>query len=281
MLAKKPIVTFGADPEFFVRERSTGTTIPSCGLFGGEKGNPTILSNKGGYLEDGVTIEFNVAPSASLTQVRADLRELIGLWHQRFPQHELVGEPACQFDAAELKKHRTAMEIGCSADLSAWGVRRTPQVSDFGEVRFAGGHIHIGMDPWPEEYSKEFLIRWLDLFAYVPSLKFVKPDRFPYYGKPGLYRSTSYGVEYRTPDNTWVLNDKAFEIPKQVELMVGALLESHRDPLDIQQRFAGMLHSETAAEYLREPADPHECSPEAYPPRWRNMRQNLAYCVAY
>jgi hypothetical protein len=281
MLAKKPTVTFGADPEFFVQERATKTIIPACGLFGGEKGNPVILSKKGGYLEDGVTIEFNVAPSPTVVQVRTDLIELMALWHQRFPQHELVGTAAAEFGEGILKKHRQAMEIGCAADMSAWGVRRTPQVSDFGDVRFAGGHVHIGLDPWPEEFSKEFLVKWLDIFAFIPCVQSANELRFQYYGKPGLYRVTDYGVEYRTPDNGWVTGDKQFAVVSNIERVTHLLLNSERDMGDIQNRFAIIQEHESVGEFIKEPQDPHDCHPFQYPNRWRDIGKHMKYCVAY
>lgn len=207
----KPKVTFGADPEFFVRERATGTIIPACGLFGGDKGSPIILSGDGGYLEDGVTIEINVAPQGTISVLRERILGLKSLWEQRFPGFELVTEASTDFTRATLRKHPQAMAIGCNADLCAWGIRRAPQISDFGTRRFAGGHIHVGLDPWPQGIDPAFVIRWLDVFALFPTLRenTVSVERFEHYGRPGLYRTTSYGVEWRSPDPYWVANRSA------------------------------------------------------------------------
>lgn len=214
-------ITYGADPEFFVREKSTGTIIPACGLFGGDKGAPILLSGEGGYLEDGVTIEINVAPKSTVAELTKSILGLKALWEQRFPQHTLVCSAAAQFAKAELRKHRKAMEIGCNADMCAWGIRRAPQIRDFGLSRFAGGHIHVGMDPWPEEFPKEFLIRWLDVFAL--SARYSDPSRFEHYGRPGLWRETTYGVEWRSPDPEWIMSGKvAIHTEKAVTALIGA-----------------------------------------------------------
>lgn len=235
-------VTYGADPEFFVVERDTLTVIPACGLFGGEKGNPVLLSEKGGYLEDGVTIEFNVSPSATIAGVRADLLGLIDLWHKRFPKHKLIDGGMVEFNPISLRKLRGAMEIGCAADLSAWGTRRSPQISDLGGMRFAGGHIHIGMDPWPEVYEKPWLIKYLDLMAYLPNARYANPTRYKVYGLPGLYRSTGYGVEYRSPENTWVYDQaNGKQVGAAVEKAVSNLLSSKLDPKVIKERFRATL----------------------------------------
>lgn len=217
-------VTYGADPEFFVKEKATGAIIPGCGLFGGDKGAPIILSSMGGYLEDGVAIEFNVAPAPTIEEVRSRLLNLISMWEQRFPQHTLVDSPVAEFDKKILRLHRKAMEIGCNADLCAWGFRKAPQIRDMGTQRFTGGHIHVGIDPWPKGLDKAFFVRWLDAFAYIPNWTAANPDRFRFYGRPGLYRDTSYGVEYRTPDPTWVFNTRV-QLATAVEKAVSLLLK--------------------------------------------------------
>lgn len=217
-------VTFGADPEFFVKERATGTIIPACGLFGGSKGSPVILNSSGGYLEDGVTIEINCIPAATIAELTTRILALKALWEQRFPQHELVVQSSAEFPRRELRKHRQAMQIGCNADLCAWGIRRIPQISDFGNMRFAGGHIHVGLYPWPENLEKELLIKWLDVFALLPCIDVSSRYRFEHYGRPGLYRETDYGVEWRSPDPAWVIGNS--NVATLAESSVTALLAS-------------------------------------------------------
>lgn len=217
-----PKVTYGADPEFFVQERATGTIIPACGLFGGDKGAPILLSSMGGYLEDGVAIEFNVAPADNIEEVRQRLLNLVSMWEQRFPQHKLVSSPYADFDKKTLRTHKKAMEIGCTADLCAWGLRRAPQIREMAATRYAGGHIHVGIDPWPDGLEKAFVIRWLDAFAWTTNLADVNEERFKFYGRPGLYRDTHYGVEYRSPDPTWVFEKGP--IAAAVEKSIGNLM---------------------------------------------------------
>lgn len=239
----KPKVTFGADPEFFVRERATGTIIPACGLFGGAKGSPIILSVDGGYLEDGVTIEINVAPQNNVQTLRERILGLKRLWEQRFPGFELVTEAHATFTRAALRRHPQAMAIGCDADLSAWGIRRAPQISDFGTVRFAGGHIHFGLDPWPQGIDPAFVIRWLDVFALFPTLRenAVSIERFEHYGRPGLYRTTPYGVEWRSPDPYWV-DDRspiAGFAQRAIEGLVRGITTNQARMLERFDRFVG------------------------------------------
>lgn len=258
-------ITYGADPEFFVRERATQTIIPACGLFGGEKGNPVLLSNLGGYLEDGVTIELNVAPAPDLQTVQSRLLELKRLWEQRFPQHELVCTPSAQFDKKVLRPHRSAMEIGCNADQCAWGVRRAPQISDFGTTRFAGGHIHIGIDPWPEGLKKEFLVRWLDIFALMPTIQSSSTDRFEHYGRPGLWRDTGYGIEWRSPDPYWVEKFQG-SIADHAGGQIAFLLSAQRNWARVEERFNAVM---AEFEVDRRLANPTIRTYYAFPRNWR------------
>lgn len=275
-MTKEITVSFGADPEFFVKERKTGTIIPACGLFGGNKGAPVILSNEGGYLEDGVTIEINVAPADNIGTVRTRILNLISMFEQRFPDHVLECAGAAEFDKRELRKHRTAMEIGCSADMCAWGFRRAPQIKDMGAMRFAGGHIHVGMDPWPEGLEKKFVIQWLDLFALIPSIREINVDRYRYYGRPGLYRETGYGVEWRSPDPSWVVGRSGIAL--RAESAIRALVKMLGMPsgaAKIATMWEGIMESERVQDFI---STPDLKDPYSMPSRWRqDMPSYLSY----
>lgn len=197
-------ITVGADPEFFVSEKGSKGLVMACNKFGGAKGAPLFLSPDGGFLEDGTAIEFNVTPSASLAETWKKIDNLILVFHNKFPQFRISDKTTAKFPIAELKKEPKAMHIGCSADLWAYGLRTAPQLSKFKDSRFAGGHIHIGIDPWPEGLPKETFTKFMDILYYLPAAKtLVSEGRYPFYGHPGLFRETDYGVEYRTPDNYW------------------------------------------------------------------------------
>jgi len=74
-------------------------------------------------------------------------------------------------------------------------------------VRFYGGHIHLGVTDWPEDLPKFVAVRLIDLLFGMGYLRHYSPhpnDRDEFYGLPGLYRETPYGLEYRTLGNEWV-----------------------------------------------------------------------------
>jgi Phage phiEco32-like COOH.NH2 ligase-type 2 len=223
-------MTIGADPEIFV-EDSTGPVM-ACNRFGGAKKSPVFLSGDGGYLEDGCAVEFNVSPSDSLRICKDKLLNLIQQFFVKFPGYGVVYGTTIGLPRKTLVSEPKAMTIGCDADLWAWGFRDIPSISQFKGKRFAGGHIHIGINPWPEGLQKKTLIRYLDLMWLMPHLLYADNFRYPFYGYPGLYRETSYGVEYRSPDNFWLVG------PSHHTIQMIQLFDRH------MKNFMGHLNAE-------------------------------------
>jgi hypothetical protein len=213
-------VTFGADPEFFVAKKERpDIPVPACGLFGGAKKSPIFLSPEGGYLEDGCAVEFNVSPADTLLEVRKRLDRLITAFLVLNKDYVICPSASAQFDSKQLRLFPQASVLGCDADFWAYGLRLKPQINMFKNKRFAGGHIHIGLDPWPKDLDPKMFIKAIDCFAYLDYLSQVGTDnyRWEFYGHPGLFRETSYGVEWRSPDNTWAL-------PKEIpDLVISSL----------------------------------------------------------
>jgi len=117
----------------------------------------------------------------------------------------------------------TAMDhhvaLGCKPSLNANGLKG--KFVDEGrdlKFRFTGGHMHFtlyhadGITPYTVT-EKEALIRFLDATVGVWSVaaaeKLDNPIRRKYYGLPGEWRDTPYGIEYRTPSNFWLTTPKA------------------------------------------------------------------------
>lgn len=213
-------LTVGADPEYFfsTKEGEQVKVVPACGLFGGSKRAPVFISSEGGFLEDGCAVEFNVSPSDSLGETKNKLERLHLIFSGMFPKYNLLPfTSSVLFNRKELKAHAQANIIGCDGDIYAYGIRDKPQISSFKNYRFAGGHIHIGIDPWPEELDKKLFVRYLDMVLYSPFVAYADQARFPFYGHLGLYREKDYGVEYRSPDNFWAMPSKiasASEFPR-------------------------------------------------------------------
>jgi hypothetical protein len=121
----------------------------------------------------------------------------------RFDKRSAVSFPDSEFyDPA-------AFEFGCEPDYNAWTKDKNPRPSATDKnLRSCGGHIHIGfkgLDPHE-------VIKAMDLYAGVPSVLMDKGDlRKQLYGKAGAFRTTKYGVEYRTLSNYWVFSPRLCE----------------------------------------------------------------------
>ena len=250
-------LTIGADPEFFVykkegKDTNPGKIVPACGLFGGTKKSPVLLSDEGGYLEDGAAVEFNIAPTASIKEARERVHRLQKLFLEKFPDYEFSDLSSAHFDKSITRSVPGINVLGCDPDFWAWGFREAPQLSKFKGFRFAGGHIHIGIDPWPEWLDKKAVIKYLDTIVYAPFIyKMADPQRYAFYGFPGLYREKEYGVEYRSPDNKWCLPET---LSKQYSVMVGTWdyrINCMMQLIDTMKgRFSTLMHHYTSKDYV-------------------------------
>lgn len=246
-------VTLGADPEFFVTKHGGDTFIPACGLFGGEKGHPTILSDDGGFLEDGCAVEFNVRPAETIHELAGRIRSLKALFVKKFDFHwDLYSHAHASFDKKELKKHPSANVIGCGGDLAAWGVRMPPDIGLFGDNRFAGGHIHVGIDPWPEHITRGDIIRFLDLTVLLPNIKEQNARRMKFYGSPGIYRETSYGVEWRSPDPQWTGGGGGFIRSFDIATLYLRAILANKEPVPLARIVGETVAKSELLEYLQE-----------------------------
>lgn len=202
------IQKIGADPELFLRK--DGEFIPAIGLVGGSKDRP--VKHKKIYLqEDNVMVEFNIPPAKTEKQLKTFLDLGIQTIQNLLPDYELVIVPSAEFNPKHLKSDK-ACESGCDPDFDAWTYDIRPPIPMTGNVRYAGGHVHFQL---PTKYKTfEFMtnfVRSLDLHLAIPATRYDKDTRRrSMYGRPGSYRETSYGIEYRTLSNFWIKDHTSF-----------------------------------------------------------------------
>jgi hypothetical protein len=218
-LSKTDRATIGADPELFVRKVEANPKkelVPICGLVGGTKETPLPFAggHKGyAYQEDGVAFEFNVPPRTAANEAHLTIVYVMEKTNALLQSKGLVPEFRSwyRFKESDLKDPK-AQIIGCSSDFTAYGAndegeRRVPFTApDLGAYRFCGGHIHLGYPKQGADHIPDYVVaRFLDVFVGLPTLR-ADQQRFrrPFYGKPGLYRPKSYGIEYRTLSNFWL-----------------------------------------------------------------------------
>lgn len=216
MLSRSTDVTVGGDPEGFLVDQHRGALVPAIGRIGGTKGNPVQLQH-GGVQEDNVMVELNIIPAEDSTTFSNNVEKLYYEVDNIVRQSGLMlsMKAAGKFLVKDLKS-KQAQQFGCSPDFNAYtGESNKYPTLGKDSYRYAGGHIHIGISgPTVTDELRRNVVKWMDFLIGLPSVFFDSNQasnlRRALYGKSGNYRPTSYGLEYRTPSNFWVTQDKHF-----------------------------------------------------------------------
>jgi hypothetical protein len=217
-IVKSSTVTFGSDPEFFLKDTKTNNLVPAFGKLGGAKGSGINFHDNGShmpkasrfskYLEDGAAVELNLPITNHLHHQLGIILDHAGFFQSKVLKLIEGGRYAFAFSPMiklpkESLDHPLAKQLGCVEDRDAYqdGAPRRPFTpADFGTTRYAGCHLHFGLHPWPTGLPKHIFVKFLDLFlGTILHRVDDQKERRQYYGLPGLYRETNYGVEYRTP----------------------------------------------------------------------------------
>jgi len=241
-MTRSKLVTVGADIEVFVAKRvlkevtkkeryldeahqevrvrpvtrkriSNGDIIPCVGLFPGTKEKPH--RPKGwpeGYAiqEDNVMLEFNIPPAKSpgdLIAIIENARSYVDALCEKKDLIPVWSKPEWNFRPIDLTTPQAKL-FGCEPDLDAYsgGVQRD-SIPNFGFNRTCGGHIHIGGDfNCPDFVAVLFVELVIAMYMGVHFVTDPKSMRSQWYGRPGVYREKSYGLEYRTLSNQWASN---------------------------------------------------------------------------
>ena len=209
-------ILIGADPELFLRDKTTGKFISAHDRMPGTKLQPHPVAN-GAVQVDGVAAEFNIDPAASPQQfienINSVMKSLQGFVGSNI---ELCSEPVAEFTDEyfrSLPEH--VRELGCNPDWNAW----TGQVNDKPDstlpFRTGAGHIHVGfgkgLDPTSSIHKDDCAIiaRQLDYYLGMFSLMWDNDSkRRLLYGCAGSFRPKSYGMEYRPLSNVWLRSSK-------------------------------------------------------------------------
>lgn len=200
-------ITIGSDPEFFLKRG--GTFKSAIGKIGGSKRCPAPLDKPGFFIqEDNVAVEFNVPPASECREFVENIEwaiHHIGVKLREY-EYQIAWDSSALFSSEELQDP-LARVFGCEPDFNAWknGMVNPRPHSNSENLRTCGGHVHIG---YPEKDDRQFrhrLIQAADLFLGVPSCLVDRDTRRnQLYGKPGAFRPTEYGAEYRVLSNFWL-----------------------------------------------------------------------------
>jgi Phage phiEco32-like COOH.NH2 ligase-type 2 len=207
VLAPQQEFTLGSDPEMFAKN-DKNEFFPCIGLIGGTKKQPIQL-NTCMAQEDNVMAEFNTVPANTKEEFLVNVRNARDEVSQLLLSRGLnvVEVSAARFRLKYLE-HPQAKHFGCDPDANIYysdPIQRRPPRT----LRFAGGHIHVGI----KQVDRHACIMALDATLGMLN-KVLDPDprRIPYYGRFGTIRNKSYGFEYRTMSNWWIWKDEYIKL---------------------------------------------------------------------
>lgn len=209
-------LTLGSDIEGHLWHKGKRQVIPATAFntpFTKEK-RKEWDDGTGSYHRDNILVEFQ-------TPVCVDwktLKEAALVCDDKIrKEYEDLGirvlySPLVRFKDKGMVEIDEAAEMGCEPDIDAYSgeEQEGPDAIAMGDIRVASGHIHIG---GVSDFSKEqqcILVQWLDLLVGLP-MACAEVEHYgdayrrrQYYGQAGRFRSKPYGVEYRTPSNSWL-----------------------------------------------------------------------------
>lgn len=209
----------GADFEVFVENTNTGRPVPASifGL-GGKTGEHQPLYQDGQQVgtvhRDNLMLELCIPPARTAGEMALSVGRVMYAAMEFVQAHDdalyISTNPSATFTDEELDTPE-ARDIGCDRDFISVGnlssVREAISAAELGNLRCAGGHIHVSYDtalapPWAGAMLCDF-------FLGIPHQHRLNRKRAPYYGLATLHRPTQYpngamGVEYRVLDSFWV-----------------------------------------------------------------------------
>lgn len=225
----------GSDPECFLQHRLTKELVSAIPYIPGDKHNPVQIPglSEGHMIQtDNVMVEYCLPPTSDYKALYQSFRDCVDYTNKVIPSELEVIVKASGLFGEQYLQDEQAQRFGCEPDFNAWtdDLNESPKAG--GNLRTAGGHIHIGYDNPDWEISMK-LVKALDIFLGVPSI-LLDPDkdRKKMYGKAGAHRLKSYGVEYRGLSNFWLAEEELTNLMFNGIKMAVAMINSSEAYLD-------------------------------------------------
>lgn len=210
--------TIGSDPEFILIDEKNNFKS-AIGIIKGTRKKRLKINNLDFYY-DNVLAEFTVKPSSNKKDFLSNLKNSINICEEIIKPLRLSSHTSAEFSSEELL-HPDARKSGCAVEHCAYSLevissKKIEKLFKKNNLRTAGGHVHLGFSQVQSHDFCIMLVRMLDLFLGFVSLFLDNSpgcvERRKIYGAPGRYRQPSYGVEYRTLSNFWILDPELTEI---------------------------------------------------------------------
>lgn len=214
------MTTIGSDPEFFVKNKNG--ILNAIPIIKHSVHNRKKINGYEFYY-DNVLAEFTIKPASNAEEFENNIEEGFNIYSNILNPYNLSTYTAYKFEKKQLRSIESKL-AGCNPDNCVYEMEmKTPEgtVLENGNwifkdnIRCAGGHVHIGNQMLTGENAL-ICVRFCDLFLGIASVVLDKSEgsllRKNLYGRPGRYRYTSYGVEYRTLSNFWLTNRKLIRL---------------------------------------------------------------------
>ncbi len=201
--------SIGTDPEFFLVD-SYGHYRSAIGQVPGDKCEPFLLPNKAGLQVDNVAVEFASPVATSAEEFLKHITLSIFHTQKQLPRgYSLSLTTAATYFPKEELGHPDAHIFGCTADYDAWIGKKNKKPDTRGvTLRTCGGHIHVGHSLLEDKGKRVAMVKAMDcihgVLSSVLDTNRGSAIRRELYGKPGCFRITPYGIEYRTLSNYWL-----------------------------------------------------------------------------
>lgn len=213
------MIKIGCDPEIALRNPNSGKFVSAEGIVPGSKKEP-VKVKKGTVQVDGFAAEIGIDPASNANEFADNVETVLEELKRYTGAYEFVYTDALRFDKdVFLAQSDAGRQLGCDPDFSAHTKAENPMpVPNPLELRTFSGHIHIGWDEGMDITDPAHFLdcinvaKQMDWSVGVPSTAWNKgTKRRSLYGKAGCFRPKPYGMEYRTPDNGWLVSRERME----------------------------------------------------------------------
>lgn len=263
-------LTFGADPEVFATINNMAVSpalLKKYGVIekiGGDTKHPIFFRQDGefSWMMDGVAFETTLlVPHHSAESLHRALKNSIIFLEERLNNLSLKDQkisvfkkPAVKIDPAMYLNQLDDPEIyqgfifGCDKD---WDAIETLYEGETFEVfthkwRYGGGHFHVGSeDADVIESMHNLIVPLIQLMAIFVGNVSIANSKFPkeekkrvfHYGNPGRYRPQKWGIEFRSPSNSWIEDLKTTEEMCDGAYLAMYYLENQNKGVEILKHF--------------------------------------------
>ncbi len=218
-IARRISCTIGTDPEIFVVDQKG--VVPAW-TFLGSKEKPDHYRYEGytqqGVYWDGFQAEFTTpAGITCLVEMGRNVRQGLRAIHEKKPSGSALSPssvlPVEPKILAKAKEEYVA--FGCAPSRNLYGLKGNIQDGRMVPYRFAGGHIHFGLDDTQKKAIPD-IVQALDSVLAVACVSlfadYDSPVRRKFYGQAGEYRLPPHGLEYRVLSNAWLIHPVAMNM---------------------------------------------------------------------